>query len=150
MAGWSLKVSRDAFRLTRTQDERRRPQLVPALLNGYFLPLQEGAGRGYSFNLSISNRSEADNADIALLVTYKTAGIPITAKISPHADSRPGVLSIPQKISAHDTLSGWCRFRLDQGIARGNPIERYRPVFTDTHGREALLEPQILRERQDG
>jgi hypothetical protein len=58
-------------------------------------------------------------------------------------------LPIPTRIDAHQTISGWYYFCIDNEILSNARVERTVVVLRDTHGNEVAVEPFILREYSD-
>jgi hypothetical protein len=153
----SLSTSRRAIRITERQEERRKPLLIPELRNGHFRTSPDGSARLYTFLIAVSNRSDTDNAiaHLELRLTYAVReGIDVTmklpadtaaAKTSPQGTEIR--LAVPSSIGAHQTVSGWCFFRVERSILeRPNVIQRYVIALIDSHGIEATLEPIIVQE----
>jgi hypothetical protein len=153
----SLSTSRRAIRITERQEERREPLLIPELRNGHFRTNPDGSARLYAFLIAVSNRSDTDNAiaHLELRLTYAVReGVDVTVKLpadtalpkgaSQGAETR---LAVPSSIGAHQTVSGWCFFRVERSILeRPNTIQRYLIAVIDSHGIEATLEPIIVQE----
>lgn len=155
----SLFVSWRAQRLTERQEERRRPVLVPYLLDGYVRLNKEPAARVYAFLLSVSNPADSDNAvagmDLHLLYTTQ-ASIQMTVKVradatlgSSFCDGSAPPLTVPARIDAHQTISGWAYFRIQEAILNGAVIDGYSVVLIDSHGGRATVEPIMVREYGD-
>ena len=151
----SFIVSFRAFRLAQRQDDRRRPSLVPSLLNGYVQFRKEG--RAYAFLLSISNTSDSNNAvaKIELHLTYKrSTGEPLTVQL-PASHSREDAfidlteftpLATPARLDAHQTLVGWSLFRVSKAILEDAKVEAYSVALFDSHDVKATVEPIMIQE----
>ena len=109
--------------------------------------------RFYAILLSVSNTSDSDNS-IALIELYVTlstgSNSPITIKI-PHVNKpikyfpkSASVITVPTKLGAHLTLTGWCYFRLSRKLNAKATITRHQLVITDTHGNISQVEPLIF------
>lgn len=152
----SLRNSRKALDLSTKQDERRKPSLVPYLMDGYVRFGFAGNGRVYAFLLSVNNRADSDNsiADIELRVTYSTqTASELTVRV--RSDQEAGKafasesrtpLQNPAHIDAHRTIAGWCFFPIEETILEGARIDRYILAIIDSHQNEATIEPIIVRE----
>ena len=125
----SLRSSRRAVRLAEQQDERRRPSLVPYLRDGYVRTGSDESSRVYAFLLSVSNRSDSDNgiAEVELRLTYTTRmSVKMTVKVrsdpelgGAFADGDVPHLPRPARVDAHQTLLGWCFFRVEEAALAG-------------------------------
>ncbi|MCP4316488.1 MAG: hypothetical protein GY789_10845 [Hyphomicrobiales bacterium] len=153
----SFSVAFAAFRLAKRQDERKRPVLVPYLMNGYVQSSKDKKDRVYSFLLSINNPSDSDNALAAmeLHITYKiTTETQVTTRLRssssvedvPMPPSEYRIISTPARVDAHQTLTGWSMFRAPAAILEGAAIESYKVALFDTHGIEASITPIMVQE----
>jgi hypothetical protein len=153
----SLFVSYRAFRLSSKQEERKRPLLVPSLLNAYVQFCEEEKVRVYAFQLSISNPSDSNNA-IANLDLQITYGTPAQAEVTVRLPSSPSrgkafaalpkfhSLSPPVRLDAHQTVIGWATFLAPEAIIRNAKIEGYTVALFDSHGVEASVESIMVQE----
>lgn len=153
----SFLVSLKAFRLSQKQDARRKPVLVPSILNGYLEFSETEKSRVYAFLLSISNPSDSDNAlaKAELHITYKTpAQALVTAQI-PSSPTRGeayaelldfSVLPTPTRLDAHQTLTGWIIFRVAEAILAGAVVEGYTIALFDSHQTQTNVEPIMVQE----
>jgi len=155
----SFAVSFWAARLAKKQEDRKRPELVASLVNSYveFKPDE----RIFAFLLSICNPSDSDNsvAAVALRVTYDVKpGHPVTVQL-PSSTTRGdrfsrlkdfNLLGSPSRVDAHQTVQGWCMFRLPETVLSGGSIEGYSVVVTDSHGMEVGVKPILIQEYADG
>ncbi len=162
MAAWmalllsvlNVFTSRRALRISEQQEVRRKPSVVAYLQDGYVAV--EPSSRVYAILISLSNRSDNNNAiaQAILLLTYvKTTGTQLTLKVGtegapPKAfvDKSTSHLRVPIRIDAHQTVSGWCFFAVDDAILEGSQIHRTQVTFVDTYGNESTVEPLIIRE----
>lgn len=55
-------------------------------------------------------------------------------------------LPMPTRIDAHQTLSGWCFFQVDDAILDGGRVERSLIALVDSHGNDITVEPVLIRE----
>jgi hypothetical protein len=153
----SFIISRKALLLSEQQEERRKPQLVPYLQDGYVR--RDAEGRVYAFLLSVSNPTDSDNAvaavDFQLIYTTKS-NVRMTIKVPLHRETAKAFhdgtvlpLAIPLRLDAHQTVSGWAFFRVEDVLLGGAIVEEYTIVLTDSHGMKAQLEPILIREYGD-
>jgi hypothetical protein len=154
----NARTSRRALRLSEQQEARRKPSLAVYLQEGLVSPSPQQDARIYAFLLSVSNRSDNNNsvAEATLHLTYsKPQGRELTVKfIAKMEVPRPfqrnqTSLPIPTRIDAHQAISGWYFFCVDNAILNGARVERTVVVLRDTHGNEISAEPLILREYSD-
>jgi hypothetical protein len=151
-----IRFSRKALRLQEQQEGRRRPLLTPDLRDGFVRVAPDGSSRLYAFLLSGTNGSDSDNAvaDVDLRLTYTTrASVLMTVKVRSNAevgkafvDGAGPPLVTPARVDAHQTISGWCFFRVEEAVLEGSTVERYIVALVDSHGIEATIEPMIVRE----
>jgi hypothetical protein len=139
------------------RERRQKPLLVPYLQDGLVQILSDKPSRVYGFLLSISNRSDANNSirEIELRLTYTTAvGVQLTVKLisdpesgKAFAEAASRALSTPARVDAHQTISGWAFFRLEQAILEGSKgIERHVVTVIDSHGNEVSVEPIYVQD----
>jgi hypothetical protein len=139
------------------REQRQKPLLVPYLQDGLVQILADKSSRLYAFLLSISNRSDSNNSirEIELRLTYTTAvGVQLTVKLLSDPDSgkafaeaAPRALSMPARVDAHQTISGWSFFRLQQAILeRVKQIEKHVLTIIDSHGNEVSVEPIYVQD----
>ncbi|MBJ6750974.1 hypothetical protein [Geomonas anaerohicana] len=155
---FSILAAWKALRISERQEERRKPLLVPYLQDGYIR--REGESIFYAFLLSVSNPTDSDNAVAVadLHITYITKGnVLMTIKVPWYNKGAKGFhdenisisFTIPQRLDAHQTVTGWLFFQVEKLLIRGYTIEEYRIVLTDSHGMRAQLEPILIREYGD-
>lgn len=148
----SFRVSSRALRLSEQQEQRKQPRLVPRLLDSHFESLSDG-GRTYSFSLSVANPTDSDNAvaQIEMHLRYLIGdGASMTVKLPachPPDDCR-GRLTTPSRVAAHDTVSGWCDFRLKPDFLSGRTIDSYRIILTDSHQTETSVDALVVSEKR--
>jgi hypothetical protein len=70
---FNFRTSRKALQLSEKQEERRKPLLVPYLQQGYIWPGPRPNIRVYAFLLSISNRSDNNNAVAGAIIQREAA-----------------------------------------------------------------------------
>jgi hypothetical protein len=149
-------TSRKALRISEQQEARRKPSVVAYLQDGYIAVGAKPGSRVYAILISLSNRSDNNNAiaQAMLLLTYvKSSGTQLTLKVGTEgeppnafADKSANHLRVPIRIDAHQTVSGWCFFAVDDAILEGSYIDRTHVAFVDTYGNESAVEPVIIRE----
>jgi hypothetical protein len=153
---YGVYAARKALRISEIQEERQKPDLVPYLVQSSYCFDEDDKNRIYAFLISISNRSDSNNAIARadLTITYETSS---HALMSVKIDTDVSVGSsfpvdtdvpfrLPVRIDAHQTLSGWLFFRADRSIFHGHDIVGRRIVFSDTHGVEQALEIYLVKE----
>jgi len=149
-------TSRKALRISEQQEARRKPSVVAYLQDGYIAAGLKPISRVYAILVSLSNRSDNNNAiaQAMLLLTYvKTSGTRLTIKMIaelelPNAftDKSANHLRVPIRLDAHQAISGWLFFVVDNAILEDSHIERTQVAFIDTHGNETTVEPLMIRE----
>jgi hypothetical protein len=149
-------TSRKALRISEQQEARRKPWVVPYLEDGYIAVGAKAGSRVYAILISLSNRSDSNNAiaQAVLHLTYvKSNRTQLTLKVgaeseppSAFTDKSANHLRVPIRIDAHQTVSGWCFFSVDDAIVEGSRIDRTRVAFVDTYGNESTVESLIIRE----
>jgi hypothetical protein len=154
----NFRTSRRALRLAEKQDDRRAPSLALYLGEGFFIS-QKSGGRVYAFLLSVSNRSDSNNAvaSVFLRLTYRASGEnDITVNISCETEAPAffrernlAMVPLPARIDAHQTSSGWFFFQVSEEILRDSTVERLKVIAIDSHDQQAEIEPLITRELSD-
>jgi hypothetical protein len=153
---FNLRTARLALRISEAQESRRKPSITSYLKDAYITVGEKPKARVYAVLVSLSNKSDNDNgiASAALHLTYeKKGGVEFTIKVSP-ANEAPNVffdksakhLQVPFRIDAHQTISGWVFFAVDDAILESACIKATRFAFTDTHENEAVVESLNVRE----
>lgn len=152
----SFRVSSRALRLSEQQEQRKQPRLVPRLLDSHFENSPEG-GRVYSFSLSVANPTDSDNAiaQIEMHLRYliedaasMTVKLPLSVGICDPTEVGGCRLTTPSRVTAHDTISGWCDFVVKHGILRGRPIDGYQIVLTDSHQAETSVDALVVNKKR--
>ena len=154
-----LLVSWRAIRLAENQERRRRPVLVPYLLDGFVQSRRDPRARVFGFLLSVSNPADSDNAvaGVDLHLTYTTTTCQqMTIKVRANTTlgnsfgKRIGsTMTTPVRLDAHQTISGWVFFLVDEAILEGAVVDAYSVQLTDTQGDHAVVQPIIVREYDD-
>lgn len=154
----NARTSRRALRLSELQEARRKPSLAVYLQEGFVSLIPQRAARIYALLFSVSNKSDNNNsvAEATLHLTYSkgetvelTVKFVATTEVPPYLQRNQASLPIPTRIDAHQTISGWYYFCIDNAILNSGRVERTVVVLRDTHGNEVAVEPLILREYSD-
>lgn len=137
---FSLRLSYRAQALAERQEKRRMPNLLAALLETKARWFRDGR-REVSFELSVSNPTDADNAiaTIDLRVRYRIDGEETTLKVrlSPEDGVMPSggkKLLAPVPVPAHGTIQGWCNFVTPAGALSNREVQGHEVILIDTHG----------------
>lgn len=155
----SGKRSARALSISEGQEKRRQPQLGIYLVNGYrrLVPRRQLFG----FLVSVSNPTDIDNsiARAELQITYLLdADVKAVCRIQHNPDlgesiahdkTRATVFQLPVRIDAHQTVSGWFLFGLDNDVIRNGTIDAHSLILEDTHGVSTNTDPIMVREWTD-
>ena len=146
-----------ALTISEGQEERRKPRLGIYLVRGY---RRRGPKRQlFGFLVSVSNPTDTNNsiARAELQITYSLEnGVKAVCRVQ-HADSLGGdasndaaaaarIFSLPERIEAHQTLSGWFLFALDDSVIGERTVEGHSLILEDTHGISTDSGPMMVRE----
>jgi hypothetical protein len=153
----SFLVSLKAFRLSQKQEARKKPILVPSILNSYVQYLEIENARVYAFLLSISNPSDSNNAlaKAELHITYETSAQALVTAQIPSSLTRGeayaelqdfSLLSMPTRLDAHQTLTGWIVFRVVEEILSDAIVDGYKIALFDSHQTQTDVEPIMVQE----
>jgi hypothetical protein len=158
---FSWRAGRNAARalaISENQEKRRHPQLGIYLVKGYrrLVPKRQLFG----FLVSVSNPTDINNsvARAELQITYMMENDESAICRIQHdaalgekvGDSTPAsVLALPLRIDAHQTVSGWLLFALDNDAIRKRTIDAHRLILEDTHGVSTETEPIMVRDWTD-
>lgn len=150
----SNKIAKRALALSEQQDRARAPDLVLYLIDGFVIIKEKDDPRIYAFSLSISNRSDNDNAihRLELRISFRRrADHPSSNLFFQHDNTLadlPGAapFSIPQDIGAHKTIAGWATFEVDGDKVLSSDIEEYDIYILDSYGVETRVKPIIVQE----
>jgi hypothetical protein len=154
----SGKRAARALAITENQEKRRQPQLRIYLVNGYRRLVAKR--QLFGFLVSVSNPTDINNsvARAELQISYLLENDVKTVYRIQHnstlgentaSDSAPATLfSLPVRIDAHQTVSGWFLFALDNDVIRGT-IDAHRLILEDTHGVSTHTDPITMREWTD-
>jgi hypothetical protein len=152
----SGKNAARALAISESQENRRKPKLGIYLVNGYrrLVPGRQLFG----FLLSVSNPTDINNsiARAELQITYLLENdvkaicrIQHNCTLAESAESgakSARVFSLPLRIDAHQTVSGWLLFALDNDVIRKGTIDAHRLILEDTHGVPMNTDPIMVRE----
>jgi hypothetical protein len=145
--------------ITENQEKRRQPRLGIYLANGY--RRQTPKQRLFGFLVSVSNPTDINNsiARAELQLTYLLANDvkavgriqhdPAVGKETARNSSSATVFSLPLRVDAHQTVSGWFLFAADEALIRGGTIDSHNLILEDTHGVSASTGPITVTEWQD-
>lgn len=157
---WSLFYARAAKNLADRQELRRVPKLVPALGQSFVHSRPATRDRVYAFYVSVRNPTDTDNSvsSVDLHVTYIGDESAITTvKIRSEKGDADKFLhesailfAPPLRVAAHNTVAGWCYFKIANALLAGRAIERLELIVTDSHQEQARVEPILIQEYQDG
>lgn len=147
------KSARKAYELAARQDSRREPRLAVYLSDAQSL---KPADRfEIAISITVANPTDIDNSvtRAELGVTYhRLDGRPITARLSPSADSDTRTLAmqrtldIPASISSHQSMAGWLRFELPDMLVVDCVIDNYSLLLEDSHQRSTTIDSLFVRE----
>lgn len=162
-AFFSWRAGRNAARalaISENQEKRRQPQLGIYHVNGFrrLVPKRQLFG----FIVSVSNPTDINNsvARAELQITYvrendviAVCRIQHNSALGVHVGSdttaAASILSLPLRIDAHQTVSGWFLFALDNDVIREGTIDAHSLILEDTHGVSTETEPIMVREWTD-
>ena len=151
---FGIIISLRALRIQEQQEDRRKPFLVPYLQDGYVGYISDG--RVYAFLLSVSNPADSDNsvASLDLRLTYKKqSSYQMNIKVRSDSTldkfflgSSGHSLLTPSRVDAHQTVSGWVFFMVEESILKGTIVEGHTILIIDAHGIVTQIEPILIRE----
>lgn len=155
----SGKNAARALAISESQEKRRQPQLGIYLVNGYRRRVPKR--QLFGFLVSVSNPSDINNsiARAELQITYLLENdVKAVCRIQHNptlgenaaSDAAPATLfSLPVRIDAHQTVSGWFLFALDNDVIRNGTIDAHSLILEDTHGVSTNTDPIMVREWAD-
>ncbi len=152
----SRRIAARALALNEAQEQRRQPRLRVSLVDGYrrVFPGKQLFG----FLLSVTNPTDANNsiATAELKVTYFiTDNVKGTCRLLHNADiaqvadvnkPKPNVFTIPMRLEAHHTATGWLFFSLEDSIFKGRSIDAHKILLEDSNGTWTTTEAIAVRE----
>jgi hypothetical protein len=156
-ASWfSFTNAARALRISEQQEKKRDPQLRVYFANGYrrLVPNRQIFG----MLISVSNPSDINNsisrAELqvvcrirdGMMVTYR---IQHNSAIGQCSDTRSedaaNIFTLPAQIGAHQTISGWFLFSLENAIIADGTVDSHRIVIFDTHNIETITDQIMVR-----
>lgn len=152
----SYSTSNRALSLAERQDLRKKPKLKPILIDSGF-DEDFGSNRIYSFHISVGNPTDSDNAIARVelhLQYYATQEALINVKIPAtkpptQKSSTREYISVPHRIAAHDTASGWFHFEVNKQILNGNPVQSQQVIITDSHQAESTIDVLVISRKKN-
>jgi hypothetical protein len=163
-AFFSWRSGRNAARalaISENQEKRRQPQLgVYLVVNGFrrLLPKRQLFG----FLVSISNPTDINNSvaraelKIAYLIENDVSAScriqhnpTLGETIGNETASSASVFALPLRVDAHQTVSGWFVFSLDNDVIGKGTVDGHSLVLEDTHGISTETDPIMVREWTD-
>ena len=153
------KASR-ALAISESQERRRQPQLGIYLAKAYrrVTPKRQLFG----FLVSVSNPTDVNNAlaRAELQITYLVrddASVVCRVQHDPaledkqnhYGDASPTVFTLPLRIDAHQTASGWFLFALENDAIGKGTIDTHNLILEDTHGVTTISTGSPVREWMD-
>jgi hypothetical protein len=146
-----------ALAISENQEKRRQPRLgIYLVMNGLrrLVPKRQLFG----FIVSVSNPTDIDNsvARAELKITYRmengVSGVcriqhnsALEANVGSDAKRAACVLSLPLRIDAHQTVSGWLLFALDDDVIGKATVDSHSLILEDTHGVSTETDPIMVR-----
>jgi hypothetical protein len=128
------------------------------LVNGYrrLVPARQLFG----FLVSVSNPTDINNSvpRAELQVTYLVGDVKATCRIQHNPElavntvqsARPAtVFTLPARVDAHQTITGWLLFTLDNDVIQKGTIDAHSLLLEDTHGVTTSTGPIMVKEWSD-
>jgi len=146
-----------ALAISEGQEERRQPRLGIYLVRGYrrLVPQRQLFG----FLVSITNPTDTSNsiARAELQITYLLENDVRAVCRIPHNQAlgeksgietakEANLFVLPARIDAHQTLSGWLLFSLDDSIIGEGSVDSHNLILEDTHSISTDSGPIMVRE----
>jgi hypothetical protein len=146
-----------ALVISEGQEQRRQPRLNIYLLRGYrrLAPKRQLFG----FLVSVSNPTDANNsiARAELQITYLLENdVNVVSRVQHAQDLNDNkssdtlgaatIFCLPARIDAHQTLSGWFLFALDDNVIGQGTVEAHCLILEDTHGISTDTGPIMVQE----
>jgi hypothetical protein len=153
----SGKRAARALSISEGQEQRRQPRLGIYMVRGY---RRRGSKRQlFGFLVSVTNPTDTNNsiARAELQITYLLEDdVNVVCRVS-HAEGLDenaladpkgvaNVFSLPAHIDAHQTLSGWFLFALDDSVIGKGTVDSHSLILEDTHGISTDTGPIMVRE----
>ena len=153
----SGRIARRALAISENQEKRRQPQLGIYLANGY--RQRTANGQLFGFLVSVTNPTDINNsvARAELQITYLLEkDVKTTCRLqhnpavgesaTRNAVQAATIFSLPMRIDAHQTVSGWFLFALDNQVIGKGSVDSHRLILEDTHGVSTSSDPITVRE----
>ncbi|HUU26225.1 MAG TPA: hypothetical protein VM123_00300 [archaeon] len=155
----AARISKRSLRLAELQENRRQPKLVPYLSEAYYKKFSHEKYTIYAFFLSISNPSDIDNS-IAYLEFKVKCALSKNNKMAIKVTHNPKLsknfggdevlpIYVPARIDAHQTITGWVFFRINDAFIDNYDFDSYTIIIKDSQNALSHLEPIIVRELAD-
>jgi hypothetical protein len=160
MSAWyaarSAKIAKKSLELALQQERRQNPNLKLYLFDGHVVKFRSQHFRIYAFHIRISNDSDADNslADLFLMVEFSRSENLRSNLIVSHDYNlitylntrKYAPLHIPSIIAAHETITGYALFRIQDELLSSSSVEAYLLKALDSHRVESIIEPILIIE----
>jgi len=156
----SGKTAARALAISERQEKRRQPKLGIYLANGYRRIVPER--QVFGVLVSVTNPTDTNNsvARAELQITYllendveavcRLQHNPTLAENATNDDPQAAtVLALPVRIDAHQTVSGWLLFSLENDLIGKGSIDGQWLILEDTHGVEIKTGEIPMREWTD-
>jgi len=153
---FSFRNSARALAITEHQEQRRSPRLQIYFVNGYRRLLSKR--QLFGFLVSVSNPTDINNsvaraelqitcllrdgAETFLRIQHNTE---VAEGLENQKNDAAHVFSLPARIDAHQTLSGWLLFVLDSDTIGDGTVDGHRLILEDTHGLSTETDPITVR-----
>jgi len=142
---FSFCNSTRALAISERQEKRHSPRLQIYFANGYRRLVSER--QLFGFLVSVSNPTDINNsiARAELQITLLLRGgaktflrinhnPEVAQSMENSKESAAHVFSLPARIDAHQTLSGWLLFVLENEMIGEATVDGHRLIVEDTHG----------------
>jgi hypothetical protein len=145
-----------ALAISENQEKRRQPQLGLYLFNGYRLLTPNR--QLFGLLVSVSNPSDINNsvARVELQITYLLENDVAAVCRLPHdptlrentsQDTQAAtVFSVPVRIEAHQTVTGWFLFALNDDVIGKGSVDGHQLILEDTHHISTSSGPIMVKE----
>jgi hypothetical protein len=153
---FSFRNSTRAVAISERQEKRHSPRLQVYFANGYRRLVSKR--QLFGFLVSVSNPTDINNsiARAELQITNLLSdGSKTFFRIKHNPEVAQGmdnlkndaahVFSLPARIDAHQTLSGWLLFVLDNEMVGNGTVDGHRLILEDTHGLATDTDPIMVR-----
>ncbi|MDP9194136.1 MAG: hypothetical protein M3P06_20760 [Acidobacteriota bacterium] len=152
-AVWAWRSARSAdksYRLAIQQEDARKPNVDLYLIEGERLPTPDNH-RMYRFHVRATNRAEAPNAIVEILLEIEYArGATHGLRLAiPHrASADEASFALPRLLQPKESVSGWATFLLPDQLREGARAETYRVILVDAGGNRFDVRPIIIPESE--